>query len=134
MLRFITMLLLLGVAQAVCSQEARSNKVEILVNNRPDTLPPVILVEQPDLTDSDHVVTHHPEIRVSGKVEDKSSLRFVAINSMKLILDNSGGFSTTVKLYPGRNELRMVACDLFSNLQEKFLYIEYRSAADTLVE
>lgn len=125
LVRFALILLLPGVSLPIYSQEAKSNRVEFLLYNLPDSMPPSIHILKPDLMEKMTYRTVVEEIRLIGEVKDESHIKFIAVNSEKKVVDESGVFSTLIELFPGMNEIRLVASDLYNNLQEEFIIIEY---------
>lgn len=122
----LALLLLLSWASvSIYSQEAKSNRVEFMLYNLTDSLPPVIKILKPDLMDDMSLQTNKEEVYFIGEVKDESHIKFVAINSEKITIDESGVFTSRIALYPGKNEIRLVASDLYNNLREKFIIIEY---------
>lgn len=124
----VLVLLLLLPDPAAIAQQVRSRKVEMDISNRVDTLPPGIVLLSPR-TENDSVFSEgEPEIRLIGKVSDDHDIRFFAVNGNLLSLTGEGGFDCILDLYPGRNEIRLVATDTYGNLTERFVIVEYRQA------
>lgn len=98
-----------------------------MLYNLTDSLPPAIKILEPDLKDELSYRTNVEVIRLTGEVKDDSHIKFVAINSVKMTMDESGLFTTRIELYPGKNEIRLVASDLYNNLEEIFIIIEYEA-------
>ena len=128
MLPIITMLLVLLMLQAgghLFAQDARSNRVGFMLNNVPDTLPPVIRILSPELNGSMNIQSGKNRVQLIGEVKDDRMIRFVAVNSIKKAIGKDGRFTADIDLYPGKNEVRLVAADGENNLEEQFLLIEY---------
>ncbi len=107
------------------SQEAKSIRAEFNLENLPDTLPPRVTILAPQLHEGILYRTSTGMVTLSGKVFDESQVMFLAIDSKKIPTGDDGTFSTGLELYPGENEVRIVASDIYYNLLERFLIIDY---------
>ncbi|MCK5137733.1 MAG: caspase family protein [Bacteroidales bacterium] len=116
------------------SQEVESNKVRILINNLPDTQPPTIKLMTPDISGDMVYRTAAEEIDLIGEVNDESGVKFVSVNSDIRTINETGIFSSRLKLSPGENKVRLVAVDNIDNLQEQFVTIEYIPPVVTLAD
>ena len=116
------------------SQEVESNTVRILINNLPDTQPPTIKLMTPDISGDMVYQTDTEEIDLIGEVNDESGVKFVSVNSDIRIINETGIFSSRLKLSPGENKIRLVAADNIDNLQEQFITIVYIPPVVTLAD
>lgn len=116
------------------SQEVESNTVRILINNLPDTQPPTIKLMTPDISGDMVYQTDTEEIDLIGEVNDESGVKFVSVNSDIRTINETGIFSSRLKLSPGENKIRLVAADNIDNLQEQFITIEYIPPVVTLAD
>ncbi len=122
---------LLGIILAVAtsastySQEVRSNRVGFMLRYLPDSLPPTIAILSPDLNGGTTCQVNTEEIHLIGEVRDNDSVRFIAVNSDKRAVSDTGAFTSIIKLFPGKNEVRLVASDMKNNLQELYIFIDY---------
>lgn len=98
-----------------------------MLNNVPDSIPPTITVTSPVLDGNNAYLSSRKLIVVSGKVMDDEEVKFIAINSIKHPIGRNGAFTFNLELFPGKNEIRLVAADIKNNLQERFIVIEYRT-------
>ncbi len=129
-LAFILVLLLVSALTSLYSQETRSNKVEFLLSNLPDTISPAIKILTPELQGELRYLTNIAVVNLTGEVIDNDAVKFLAINSVKIAINDAGLFSSTFELFPGNNEIRLVASDVRNNLQEQFIIIEYDPSAE----
>ena len=124
-IKFIAIILMVSASTNLYSQEIRSNKVEFLLSNLRDSLPPTIRINAPDIIEKHWYQTNVDVIDLIGVVADDDRVRFVAVNSKKTAINDSGIFTSRIELFPGRNEVRLVASDVKNNLQELFIFIDY---------
>jgi caspase domain-containing protein len=129
----ITILLLLWTSLQLSAQEAQSRKVSIRLSNIPpemavmvaDTLPPAITILNPGISSDSMYRCDTEEISLIGEVSDASPVKFVSVNTEVKHLDESGIFTTVLRLSPGVNLVRIVAMDENRNLEELKLYFVY---------
>jgi len=116
------------------SQEAESNAVEFLLNNIPDTQPPVIRLLSPEIKTGTTYQTELEEIELIGEVTDESIIRFVSINTDIRVVNETGIFAKSIKLIPGENLIQIKAMDEHNNLQDQYITIEYQPLVVTLAD
>ena len=133
-IKLILILVVLWGCNFIYSQEAESNTVEFRFNNLPDTQPPSIKILSPFISGDRSIQTDMEELDLIGEVKDESAVKFVSINSDLRAINELGIFSTKIKLYPGNNQIRLVASDVNDNLQEQYITIEYIPPVVTLAD
>lgn len=124
----LRIILVLGIAMPsmlVFPQEASISKAEFQLANLADSIPPRIRINSPQLHDGILHQVREDMVTLTGSVKDESPVKWVAINAAIIIPGDSGSFSCTIELYPGKNQLRIVASDIYYNLAEEFVTIEY---------
>ncbi len=137
----LILLLLLGYGSVHC-QQVKSNTVKFHMNNLPveeptvlpDTRPPEINILTPDISEGANYQTEAEEIDLIGEVTDQSRIRFISINAEVRTVNETGIFSTRLKLSPGENRIRLVAMDENRNMQEQYITIEYTPPVVTLAD
>jgi hypothetical protein len=105
----------------------QSNRVSIQVKEAQtqDITPPSIEIISPEnnalLTDS--------TVSVVGKVsDDESGVDNLTINSKSIIFDQSGNFSTLLKLKEGSNSIAIIATDKSGNIATEILSVIYQKS------
>ncbi len=120
--------------QSSFCQELESNTVRILINNLPDTLPPIIKLITPNIEGDMTYYTESEELDLIGEVKDKSGVKFLSVNSDVRSINEVGIFSSRLKLHPGENRIRLVAVDNKDNIQGRSITIEYTPPVVTLAD
>ncbi len=127
------LLLLFPAYSILHSQEIRSGKSTILVNNlkveekiTQDTFPPLIKIMSPEIKKDVKIKTYKPEITVIGKITDtESGINRFFINSEKYSLTEDGLFAQDIPLEKGENKISVIAVDNKDNYTEQSIIVEY---------
>jgi hypothetical protein len=136
---FICILLLFLFNNFLHSQEIRSGKSTIFINNLEekkidDITPPLIKIISPLLTEKEKKVkSDKPEITVIGKITDnESGINRIFINSEKFKLTEDGLFAQNISLEKGENKISVIAIDNNDNYSEESLIVEYIPESDII--
>jgi hypothetical protein len=118
----------------VQSQEIKSGKTMIYVNNRkievpkviPDTIAPVIKIMSPVFTADGKLMSTKPELTILGKITDeKSGVNRIFINTQKFEMTVDGLFAQKIPLSKGDNKIEIIAVDNEDNYAVKVLDVNY---------
>jgi hypothetical protein len=107
-------------------QQMESQPARILINNLPDTVPPLIRLISPEINDGTTLTTSENEMDLIGEATDENGIKFITVNSDVRSVNQKGVFSTGIKLNPGKNQVRIVAADNEGNLRDwtaTFIYV-----------
>jgi hypothetical protein len=136
---FMCILLLFLFNNFLHSQEIRSGKSTIFINNLEekkidDITPPMIKIISPLLTEKEKKVkSDKPEITVIGKITDnESGINRIFINSEKFKLTEDGLFAQNISLEKGENKISVIAIDNNDNYSEESLIVEYIPESDII--
>jgi hypothetical protein len=136
---FMCILLLFLFNNFLHSQEIRSGKSTIFINNLEekkidDITPPLIKIISPLLTEKEKKVkSDKPEITVIGKITDnESGINRIFINSEKFKLTEDGLFAQNISLEKGENKISVIAIDNNDNYSEESLIVEYIPESDII--
>jgi hypothetical protein len=136
---FMCILLLFLFNNFLYSQEIRSGKSTIFINNLEekkidDITPPQIKIISPLLTEKEKKVkSDKPEITVIGKITDnESGINRIFINSEKFKLTEDGLFAQNISLEKGENKISVIAIDNNDNYSEESLIVEYIPESDII--
>jgi len=121
---WVLITLILGQDPAIC-QEVETKSVRIRISNLPDTIPPSIKLMTPYITRDMIYETEADKMDIIGEVKDENGIRFISVNSELMPVNESGLFSSRLKLLQGENEIRLVASDNKDNINEKVYIVAY---------
>ncbi len=135
---FILILLLVG-GISIYSQNVKSSSGRFHLNNEPvaesiDTTAPVIILLAPKVIKGQVLKVEVDQLDVVGEVSDNGKVRFVSVNREVLLVNETGVFVTSIKLFAGMNEVRLKAMDDNNNLGAKDITIEYNPPVVTLAD
>lgn len=125
--------LLLGYS-SIYSQEAESKTVSFILNNTPDTDPPVVKIISPALVEGDRFQTDLEKLDLIGEVKDESKIRIVFVNNESRLIDETGIFASSLSLTPGENQIQIRALDEHNNLRSQIFIIQYDPPIVTLAD
>ncbi len=128
----LLMIFLLSGYSTLYSQEAESKTVEFMLNNKPDTEPPVVSIISPALVRGARYQTDQKKFDLIGEVKDDSKIRIVFVNNESRLIDESGVFASSLSLSPGENEIQIKALDEYNNLRIQTFIIQYSPHEMTL--
>lgn len=130
--QFFSLIFLLF-ASAVHAQILKSEKAFLPIYTSPpekiveevDNEPPDLKIMSPLFTEENIFSTINPEINIIGKATDNNKIGSIIINSEVIDISEAGVFSTRQTLYPGDNEILIVAVDQHDNFIENKYIIKY---------
>ena len=131
----VFILMITGMSPVLAQNDTlRSNRVEFILNNLPDTQPPTIKIITPAIGEDTSYQTSKEEIDLIVEVKDESEIMVVSLNSEMVEVNEFGLFTSRITLLPGENHIRFVALDMKDNMKERFLTIEYIPPVVSLAE
>lgn len=132
-LSFLLILLSVQLCSVIQAQKVRSGKTSIQINNLrieekiiPDTIPPLLKIISPDITEKGKFQSNLSEINIFGEITDnESGINKVFINSEEINLTKDGIFVQRILLKKGYNKISIIAIDNEHNYTETNLVVEY---------
>ncbi len=114
----------------VDSQVITSEKSSIHIKSKKevkpaDEVPPVITIMSPDFKTGEPVVSHEENISVVGQVTDDSEIKTLFVNGVSTELAKDNVFVSKITLKEGSNEIAVIAVDLYNNVTESKLNINF---------
>jgi tetratricopeptide (TPR) repeat protein len=88
-----------------------------------DTMAPVIIIQEPQLTRGGSVETDKNFILIKGQVVDLSGLQYIKVNGKGISFKQNGKFNTGLSLQIGKNEIIIESEDVKGNHSEDQLII-----------
>jgi len=88
-----------------------------------DTIPPKILLQRGIKLESRARKT------IRGNAIDESGVAIVEVNGKEAQLDEKGNFSATILLKPGKNQVVIIAIDVYENKATKTIVVERNSGS-----
>lgn len=128
------LLLLLFVGCMLHSQEAESKAVMFYLNNAADTAPPEIEILSPVLDEGGRFLSVTDKLEVFGEVNDASKIRFISVNTVIKVANETGIFAQSLTLLPGENQVRVKSMDEHGNMQEVIFFVDYIPLVVTLAD
>lgn len=119
--------------QLIYSQEIRSEKSTIFINNypieiteTPDTTPPVVKIISPSINLNETFKSEASEITLIAKIDDdKSGINRIIFNSEKYPRPDDGLFVQVLNLKKGMNNIHMIVVDNEDNYSNININIEH---------
>jgi tetratricopeptide (TPR) repeat protein/uncharacterized caspase-like protein len=89
-----------------------------------DTLAPVIIIQEPQLTRGGSIETDKNFILIKGQVVDLSGLKYIKVNGKDISFKQNGKFNTGISLQLGKNEILIETEDSKGNFSNDRIFVK----------